>query len=124
MIRVLLTGTLYGDPVKRHGQGGKAFVTGKLKADDGSETTVWASFITFGEEAERISRLKDGAALSISGRATLKVFEGKRGHQVALDVVAEQVAALKGKPRPRRGSRPDKEPFADLPGCDDLGGQY
>ncbi len=124
MIRVLLTGTLHGDPVQRTGQSGKPFTTGKLRADDGSGNAVWASFIAFGEDGERIAGMKDGAALAVSGRAALKVFEGKHGHQASLDVTVDQVATLKAKPRPKREQQPGGEPFADLPGAGDLGGDY
>lgn len=122
MIRVLLTGTLHGDPVQRTGQSGKPFTTGKLRADDGSGNAVWASFIAFGEDGERITSMNDGAALAISGRAVLKVFEGKHGYQASMDVTVDQVAPLKAKPK--REQQPSGDPFADLPGVDDLGGQY
>ena len=124
MIRVLLTGTLLGDPVQRTGQSGKPFTTGKLRTDDGNGNAVWASFIAFGDDGERIANMKDGAALALSGRGALKVFEGKHGHQASMDVTVDQVATLKAKPRPKREQQPGGDPFADLPGADDLGDGY
>lgn len=124
VLSFILTGTLHGDPVQRTGQSGKPFTTGKMRADDGGGNAVWASFIAFGNEGERIAGMKDGVALAISGRGVLKVFEGKHGHQASMDVTVDQVATLKAKPRPKREQQPGGDPFADLPGADDLGGGY
>jgi single-stranded DNA-binding protein len=115
VIRVLVSGTLYGAPVQRTGQNGKPFVTAKLRVDTGEEGSAWASVIAFGAEAERLAGLKDGDALSVAGRATVQGYIAKDGNaKASLSIVADEVAAVRRKPRPagdegggaRRGGAP------------------
>lgn len=100
MIRALLTGTLYTAPQARTSQNGKAFTTGKLKADAGDGNAVWVSLIAFQEQAERLATLKAGQAISVSGRAKLTAWLDKAGEpQAGLDVVIDELATLKARPR-------------------------
>ena len=102
MIRALLTGVLYGAPEPRTAKSGKAFVTGKLRADDGKGGSVFCSLVAFNEQAEALGRLPAGAALSVSGKAEVQAWTGKDGNPAAgLSVVVDDLAALKPKPRPR-----------------------
>jgi len=124
MIRALVSGTLHGDPQTRTSRGGQPFTTGKLKADSGDGATVWVSLIAFGQEGERLATLKAGAAVSVSGRAKLSSWLGKDGSPAAgLDVTVDEVATLRGRPKPRdEGQRrppPDRRPPAAA-GFDDM----
>jgi single-stranded DNA-binding protein len=102
MIRALLTGVLYGAPEPRTAKSGKAFVTGKLRADDGKGGSVFCSLVAFNEQADRLALLPAGAALSVSGKAEVQAWTGKDGNPAAgLSVVVDDLAALKPKPRPR-----------------------
>ena len=103
MIRALITGTIYGEPQARTSQAGKKYATAKVKADSGKGdgAVVWCSIIAFGEHADRLMTLANGAALSISGKAELNAYTNKQGEPAAgLSIVADDLAALKSKPRP------------------------
>jgi len=115
MIRALVTGSLYGDPQTRTSQAGKPFVTAKVRAD-GKGESVWCSIIAFGEIADRLMTLGNGAALSVSGKAEINGWLDKQGEPKAgLSLVADEVATLKGKPRPPQGTgdAPNIRPGAD-----------
>jgi len=101
MIRTLITGTLYGAPQARTSQAGKPFVTAKLRADGKNGESVWCSIIAFGEIADRLLTLADGAALSISGRAEVNAWLDKQGEpRAGLSLLVDDLVTLKGKPRP------------------------
>lgn len=101
MIRALITGSLYGSPASRTSQAGKDFTTAKLRADGKDGATVWTSLVAFGELAERLATLPAGAALAVSGRAELSAWLDKAGEPKAgLSLVVDELATLKGKPRP------------------------
>ncbi len=110
MIRALLTGTLHADPESRTSKTGNPYCTARLKADSGDNNTVWCSLIAFGQEGERLATLKAGASLSVSGRAKLSAWLSKDGQPSAgLDVTADELAALRGRPKPH----PDRRQAAD-----------
>lgn len=107
MIRALVTGRLHDAPQARTSQSGNTFTTGKLRADGKDGATVWCSIIAFGELAERLATLPAGAALSVSGRAEVNAWLDKSGEpRAGLSVVVEELATLRGKPRPPSESRP------------------
>lgn len=102
MIRALVSGTLYEKPQARTSQAGKPFTTAKVRADGKDGATVWCSLIAFGEQAERLATLQQGAALSVSGRAEVSAWSDKSGEPKAgLSLVVEELATLKAKPKPR-----------------------
>ena len=136
MIRALITGSLYGQPQARTSQAGKRFVTAKVKADGKDGAVVWCSVIAFGEQADRLMTLADGAALAVSGRAEVNGWIDKQGEpRAGLSLVADDIATLKGKPKPQgtgdapnirqgegshqRPQRPTKPPMAAGAGFDD-----
>ena len=101
MIRVMVSGVLYGRPQARTSQAGKPFVTAKVRADGKNGENVWCSIIAFGEQADRLMTLGDGAALSISGRAEVNAWLDKAGEPKAgLSLLVDDLVTLKGKPRP------------------------
>ena len=128
MIRAMVSGTLYGVPQARTAASGKQYATAKLRADGKDGTSVWCSFIAFGDIADRLLTLADGAALSISGRAEVNAWLDKAGEPKAgLSLVADEMVTLKGKPRPapveaqgqeRTGQYPPRPPRR--PPCPDL----
>ena len=122
MMRVLLIGTLYGEPQARTGQSGKPYTTGKLRADAGDGETTFASWIAFGDAAELLATCNDGASVAISGRLTVKAFEGKRGWQAGIDVAVDQAATLKSKPKRRKPEQHDGGDWLPA-GADELAGQ-
>lgn len=108
MIRALITGTLYGNPQTRTSQAGKQFVTAKVRADGKDGASVWCSVIAFGELADRLMTLGNGAALAVSGKAEVTAYYDKQGEaRAGLSLVVDEVATLKGKPRPPQGERSD-----------------
>ena len=127
MIRAMITGRLHSAPQARTSATGNTFVVAKVKADDKGGAWVWVSVIAFGAEAERLLTLKGGAAVSISGRAELSVWADRDGnHHPGLSLVADEVAALRGKIKPRsdggsghsqrqRSERPPDPGEADIP---------
>ncbi len=114
MIRALITGTIYGEPQARTSQAGKKYATAKVKADSGKGDggVVWCSIIAFGEHADRLMTLAQGAALSISGKAEVSGWLDKQGEPKAgLSLVVDDLATLKGKPRPPQAdARPGRGP--------------
>ncbi len=115
MIRALLTGTLHADPQTRTSQSGKPYCTARLRADTGDNNTVWCSLIAFGQEGERLTSMKAGTAISVSGRAKLSSWLGKDGSPAAgLSVVVDELATLRGRPKPH----PDRRQATDT---DDAG---
>ena len=101
MIRALITGTLYGTPQARTAASGNQYATAKVRGDGKNGTSVWCSVIAFGEQADRLMTLADGASISISGRAEATAWLDKTGEPKAgLSVVADELATLKGRPRP------------------------
>jgi single-stranded DNA-binding protein len=130
MIRILVTGTLYGDPERRTAKSGNTYCTAKLRADGKDGVSVWCSLIAFGEQAERLMTLKANAAISVSGKAELQAWLSKTGEPAAgLSLVIDDLAVLKPKPRPpqSQGEPPQRangngpRPFAPAPaGFDDM----
>ena len=101
MIRALISGSIHGQPQARTSQAGKSYVTAKVRADGKDGASVWCSIIAFGEIADRLLTLGDGAALSISGRAGVNAWLDKTGEpRAGLSLVADEMVTLKGKPRP------------------------
>ena len=105
MIRALLTGTLYGSPEQRTAKSGSLFTTAKLRADGKDGASVWCNIVAFGELAERLAALPANAALSVAGRAEVSAWLDKQGEpRAGLSIVADELATLKGKPRPPQGT--------------------
>ena len=102
MIRALLTGQLYGDPQARTSQAGKPFATAKVRADGKDGKALWISVVAFGDLADRLLTMKANNALALSGKLEVSAYTAKDGTPAAgLSVVADELAALKAKPRPK-----------------------
>ena len=100
--RLLVTGQLYGDPQARTSQAGKPFTTAKVRADGKDGAVLWISVVAFGDLAERLLTMKANNALALSGKLEVSAYTAKDGTPAAgLSVVADELAALKAKPRPK-----------------------
>ena len=111
MIRALITGKLYGEPTARTSQSGKPFTTAKVKADGKDGATAWCSIIAFGELAERLATFKANDVVAMAGRCELAAWLDKSGNPAAgLSLVADEIATLKGKPKPRVRAQPQESP--------------
>ena len=100
--RALITGTLYGDPQARTSQAGKPFTTAKVRADGKDGAVLWISVVAFGDLADRLLTMRANNALALSGKLEVSAYTAKDGTPAAgLSVVADELAALKAKPRPK-----------------------
>ena len=90
MIDGLIGGKLYGKPVQRVGQSGKAFVTAKVRTPTTNGETLFVNVIAFSESVgSALLALDDGDSLSISGALTPKAWTDRNGGvKPALDMVA------------------------------------
>ena len=112
MIRALVTGKLHDAPQARTSATGNTFAICKVKADDKNGAWVWVSVIAFGAEAERLLTLKQGDTVAIGGRTEIGAWSDKDGNpHGSLSLVADELATLRGKPRPPSESRqPSRRP--------------
>ena len=100
--RLLATGQLYGDPQARTSQAGKSFTTAKIRADGKDGAVLWISVVAFGDLADRLLTMRANNALALSGKLEVSAYTAKDGTPAAgLSVVADELAALKAKPRPK-----------------------
>ena len=109
MIRVLITGKLHDTPQERESANGNTYALAKVKADDKGGAWIWVSVIAFGEEAQRLLAMNAGDAVAIGGRAELKAWVDKEGNaRPDVSVVADEIATLKGRPKPQKPRAPRK----------------
>ena len=129
MIRALIAGSLFADPQQRTSKTGKPFAIARLSVPQGEEGRIFCSVIAFDDSAvKRLLQLKAGASVAVAGVLKVGTWTAKDGTaKPSLDMVADEIAAT--TPRPKKPN--DESPsysrgngFDDLPGCDDLGGQY
>lgn len=92
MIDGLIGGRLYGAAQERTGQGGRAFVTAKVRVAAGDET-LFVNVIAFADDVRAaLLALDDGDSVALSGSLTPKVWTDKHGEaRPALDMVAHQL---------------------------------
>ena len=122
MIRALVVGKIYGTPQVRTSATGNTFTTAKLKATGKDNETVWCSLIGFGEIGERLAILDEGASISVAGRAEVNAWINKNGEPHAgLGVLVDELATLKGRPRPKAPRKAKQAPTdAGVPFDDEL----
>ena len=102
MIRAMVSGVLYGAPQARTAASGKQYATAKVRGDGKNGESVWCNVIAFGEQADRLMTLADGASISISGRAEVNAWLDKAGEpRAGLSLVVDELATLKAKPKPQ-----------------------
>lgn len=107
-LHILASGSLIADPACRTGAKGEfATATIRTATDDGA---ILVSVIAFGDEAAQLLAHRQGSAVAIAGRATLRSWTGKDGEtKCGLSLVAEQIASASASRRAdaerRRGTR-------------------
>lgn len=129
MIRALIAGSLFADPRQRTSKTGKPFAIARLSVPQGEEGRIYCSVIAFDDSAvKRLLQLKAGASVAIAGVLKVGTWTAKDGKvKPSLDMVADEVAATTPRPKKPKEDSPGYSrgnDFDDLPGCDDLGGQY
>lgn len=96
MIDGLIAGKLYGTATSRAGQGGKTFVTAKVRATVSEGESLFVNVIAFsGSTKDALLALDDGDAVSLAGKLTPKVWTDRNGDtRPALDMVADAVLTV------------------------------
>lgn len=109
MIDGLIGGKLYGKPVARTGNSGKAFVTAKVRTPTADGGSVFVNVIAFDlNTASAILGLDDGDSVSLAGMLTPKVWLDKNGEaHPALDLLAQAVLTAYHVTRKRQAVQQD-----------------
>ncbi|MGX2030905.1 MULTISPECIES: single-stranded DNA-binding protein [Methylocaldum] len=103
MIDVLIAGRLLRDPQRRTGQSGKAFTTAMISAAvEGADDRQLVSVIAFGDQAERLGRLKAGDSVFVAGPAKLTTWDRDGETRQGLNVTATGILTAYDA-RKRRG---------------------
>ncbi|SDH82505.1 single-stranded DNA-binding protein [Paraburkholderia phenazinium] len=108
MIDGLIGGKVYGKPVARTGQSGKAFVTAKVRAAIGDSDALFVNVIAFSHSVQdALLALDDGDSIALTGALMPKVWTDKNGEaRPALDMVAHCVLTAYQVQRKRRAMQP------------------
>jgi single-stranded DNA-binding protein len=93
MIDGLIGGKLHGVPVQRKSNGGKSYVTAKVRAAAGEGDALFVNVITFSSSVgDALLALDDGDSVSLAGALTPKVWTPPNGEpRPVLDMVAHAV---------------------------------
>lgn len=110
MLSVLLTGKLTKTPRPGTSRNGSPYCQASVRVPlqpnaDGEAESLFASVITFGSDAEKLARLAQGDAVSITGTAKLTIWQPQDGSppRPGLDVQATGILSAY-ELRKRRGS--------------------
>lgn len=131
MIRALIVGDLSADPQERTSKNGNLYATARISVPMGEAGRVFCSVIAFDNNTvDRLLQLRAGTAVALAGTLKVATWTANDGTaKPSMDMVADEVAST--TPRSKKPKRPQSavdhstdDPFADLPGADDLGGQY
>jgi single-stranded DNA-binding protein len=112
--RVLVTGSLFKAPEQRTSKTGKPFVVATIRVKDG-EALQWWRVTVFSEGAmAELMRLSDGDAVSAQGAMTAGLYVKDGGEtKITLQLVADQILALRAAPKERKAKAPDPSPPQD-----------
>ena len=129
MIRALVAGVLFADPQQRTSKTGKPFAIARVSVPQGEDGRLFCSVIAFDDSAvNRLLQLRAGASVAMAGALKVGTWTAKDGAtKPSLDMVADEIAATTPRPKKAKDDSPGytrTNDFDDLPGCDDLGGQY
>jgi single-stranded DNA-binding protein len=92
---VLISGSLWRDPVARQAKNNKQYVTCLLKSGTPTDAQ-WVNIVCFDQFAQsELLRLKAGDAVSVQGNAKISIYEKAGAHRASLDVTAAHVLALR-----------------------------
>jgi hypothetical protein len=79
MIAALVSGTLSKRAESRQSKGGKAFVTGTIRSNDG-DSSQFVRFVGFPENARaELLRLREGDAVSVQGALKCELYRPEGG---------------------------------------------
>ena len=116
MLKATACGRLGRDAEIRHTREGTPFATFSVAADvydKGEKVTIWTDCAIFGQRAERVAQyLLKGTAVTVTGSATLRTFEGKRGPQTVLSIRVDDLAIQTWADTGPRDSSPARQPDA------------
>lgn len=125
------TGRLGNDAEVKYTQAGKAIWTASVGVGYGygdNRGTNWIRVSTFDKRAEALGKLelRKGAAIGVTGELRVRTYDTREGGKgTSVEVVAQDVALLGGKPdsntpsvsrqssAPRREAAPTGDAFAD-----------
>jgi single-stranded DNA-binding protein len=103
-VAILVSGSIFREPVQRTSQAGKRYVVTTLKAAaaDNSTSDFW-SVLAFGDTAgAELLRLAVGERVTIQGGLKLELFE-KDGHaRISRTIFVDHVMALRQPPKERK----------------------
>lgn len=127
LCKITIVGNLGRDPEKRYAQSGNASTnfsvaatTRKKVQGEWTDVTTWFAVTVFGALGERLAdRLSKGSRVYVEGRLESRLYEGKNGTQVSLDVIANDVLDLsprqQGADSPAPTQRPAADDFDEIP---------
>lgn len=104
MIDGLISGRLVGASQARTGQGGRRFVTAKLRVPASDGGVVFASVITFSQSTgDALLALEEGDSVTLTGSVVPRVWTDSHGEpRAALDVKAHAALTAYHVRRKRR----------------------
>ena len=112
MFSVLLSGKLTKDPKPGVGRNGQPFCTASIRVPvqgqkEDEPDFAFASVIAFGEDAEKLSRLLIGDAVSVAGSARLSQWERDGKQMTGLNVTVTGI--LSAYERRKRSGEPERQ---------------
>ena len=112
MFSVLLSGKLTKDPKPGVGRNGQAYCTASIRVPvqgqkEDEPDFAFASVIAFGEDAEKLSRLLIGDAVSVAGSARLSQWERDGKQMTGLNVTVSGILSVYD--RRKRSGEPERQ---------------
>jgi single-stranded DNA-binding protein len=103
-VAILISGSIFREPVQRTSQAGKSYVVTTLKAAaaDNTNSDFW-SVLAFGDTAgAELLRLAIGERVTIQGSLKLEIFEKDGQARISRTIFADHVTALRQPPKERK----------------------
>ena len=112
MFSVLLSGKLTKDPKPGVGRNGQPYCTASVRVPvqgqkEDEPDFAFASVIAFGEDAEKLSRLLIGDAVSVAGSARLSQWERDGKQMTGLNVTVSGILSVYD--RRKRSVEPERQ---------------
>ena len=96
MIVGLVSGTLFRDPKACTSKGGRAYTMATVKVSDATGSDFVRVFAWSDHAREALEGLKDGDALSVTGKLSTEIYTPPNGAaRVSLSIAADQLIVLK-----------------------------
>lgn len=98
----LISGVLYRAAEQKVGKSGKTYTGATIRCREGDGASFWR-VTAFNEAAQNeLLRLRDGDHVSASGAFTPAIYQPPGADaRLSLSLIADQVVALRPKPRPK-----------------------